>query len=162
MRILACVAVAVLMAACSARDGGWRSLTTDETAALDRQSLAQNPWLKSPPRREAVADFDGDGRRDRAVFRVNGESYAVLVLGGDGQVRRLGEARPRVELANMELGVLAPGIHRTFCSRRESDEAGCRPTVTLKAPGVVVTTFEAAQIVYFWNGTAFDVAALSD
>lgn len=47
-----------LCAGCSAVDGGWRPLTADETAALDRQSLAQNPRLKAPPRREAAFDVE--------------------------------------------------------------------------------------------------------
>lgn len=155
------VAVA-LLSACSPAIDGWRPLTAGETAALDRQSLAQNPWLKTPPRREAVADFDGDGRQDRALVRIKGDDYAIFVIGAEGQARQLGEPRPRGELANIELGLLRSGVHSTFCGRHEPAAPGCRPSVTLSAPGVGVTTFEAAQVVYFWYGSTFDVEALSD
>ena len=162
MRIVAGVFAAALLVACSPSADDWRPPTASETAALDRQSLKQNPGLKAPPRRDVVADFDGDGRQDRAVFRVKRGLYSVFIIGGDGRARRISEPRPVNELANLELSVLAPGVHSTFCGRNEPEQAGCRPSVTLSAPGVAITTFEAAQVVYFWNGTAFEVAALSD
>lgn len=162
MRFVAGVLAAVGLVACSSAADDWRPLTTNETAALDRQSLKQNPWLKAPPRRDVAADFDGDGRQDRAVFRVKRGLYSVFVIGGDGRARRISEPRPVSELANLELGVLASGMHSTFCGRNDPKQAGCQPSVVLSAPGVLVTTFEAAQVVYFWNGKAFEVAALSD
>lgn len=162
MRATASLIGIALLAACSSATDDWRPLTADETAALDRQSLVQNLWLAAPPRREAVADFDGDGRQDRAVFRVTKEAYAVFVIGGDGRARRISEPRPAGELANLELGVLTPGAYPTFCGRNEPNKAGCRPSVILSPLGVLVTTFEAGQVVYFWNGSAFDAEALTD
>jgi hypothetical protein len=93
---------------------------------------------------------------------MNGETYAVFVIGGGGSARRISEPRPAGELANWELGVLTPGTYPTFCGRQEQGAPGCRPSVTLSVPSVLVTTFEAGQVVYFWNGSSFDAAALTD
>lgn len=130
---------------------------------MDKVSLAQNAWLKAPPKRSVVGDFDGDGRADEAALRVKGNQFALFLSSGGKPAVRLSEPRPLGEAANVELGVLPTGNHRTACGKGAGpDDASCRKTVALRFPGVTYTTLEVAAAVYFWDGARFEEAWLTD
>jgi hypothetical protein len=164
---LVVIGVAVLVGgAGKAPPAGWRAPTEAETARLlhEARESVGDPSLKQDL--AVRADFDGDGRPDRAMFLVNDRKreFALFVVPArTGRYQRLDYHGALSELHNHGLDVQPPGRLEAACARGLGDDsAPCRRSVRLRWPGIGATYFEASYEVFFWNGGRFDSEFLSD
>lgn len=162
LRLTWILAAAALAGTAGCGESQWRRLTAVETREIAKKT---EMYVGGGRVDLAVSDdFDGDGRRDEAIILVKGEEAALFVFRGSTAVPlRLSEPQPRSRLWNLGLYVIPPGSHLTACGKGYGDSAEpCRPSITLKSPGIEFATLESASQAYFWNGKAFEREWLSD
>jgi hypothetical protein len=163
------IAAAVLIAGAgkvSSPPSGWREPTSHEAADLLREAR-KSVGLPSMKQNLSIrADFDGDGRSDRAIFLLNdrlGEFALFVVRARTGRYERLDYNGKRADLYNYGLDVERPGRREAACARGLGDDsAPCRRSIRLRWPGIGVSHFEASYEVFFWDGQRFDSELLSD
>jgi len=120
----------------------------------------------------ATGDFNGDGREDTAVFLKAPEHRARAAV-------RFGQQKPspvaiwkflpaqsvdmKTDMPRMGLKTVGPGTYKTACGKGYgAADAKCVDEVTLAHDGIEIFTFEAASVLYVWNGKTFDTYSLSD
>ena len=54
------------------------------------------------------------------------------------------------------------GDYATACGKGIGETAGCEPRVTLRQPGISLTTYEAGVETFYWTDSGFRTTTLSD
>lgn len=167
MRILLLI-MALAVSACSAggSPAGWRPATkADVWWQIISQKIDRSSRPPADARQTLVADFDGDGREDRASLMVNSakREVALWVFRQGAPPAQLGEAMPVSDLVNLGLYPHKPGVVASACAKGYgADDAPCRPQVVSRWPGISLVYFEASSTAYWWDGKTFETEALSD
>jgi hypothetical protein len=144
---------------------GWRELTPTEIADLHRRA---ERGIGQPVNQTVSieADFDGDGRMDRAVLLVNDKvaRFALFVSRAAARhYQRLDYDGPLEGLWNYGLQVQPSGVFETACAKGLGDDAEpCRRRVRTRWPAIGANDYEASYAVFFWDGRRFDSEYLSD
>lgn len=139
-----------IAAGASAQDlGSWRPLTAEE----EKSRIGDTPAGSIDPAM-IEADFDGDGRKDKALIAVrksNGSRGLIAVLNGRVHVIDPDSIEP-----SDSLRVAKPGRWNTICGNafREFHEcAGYPGRVTLKNPGILAIS-DGRTVLYVWDRKA--------
>jgi hypothetical protein len=155
------------LASCSreaaSQQDGWRAATAADFVPLTRQ--VTDPDQPRPQAREVTADFDGDGKADKAAIMVNPSASraAVFVFHGGSGRRTLVADYPLEVLASMELSVAKPGDYVTACARGLGDDgAPCKPKLHARWPAIEVAFLERGSEMYAWEGRRFVGEVISD
>lgn len=164
LRILACViplaggspAQAQAQAQTQTQDhGGWRALTTEEEKARvgDTPAESVDPAM-------IEADFDGDGRKDKALIAVrkaDGMHNLIVDLGTQVQALIQSDQRGMSVDPQAGLGLAKPGRWETICGNalRKLQGGLCEAerypaAVTLKRPGILYIENGLTQL-YYWD-----------
>jgi hypothetical protein len=165
--LLALLAAATASTAPSLPDG-WREPTTreiQEAAKVWRE--VEKRVQREPddrPYRDPVyalqADFDGDGRTDRAALLINAEgSRGVFVhRAASGRYEPLDVALGGAPLAHYGFEILEPGEYTDITDR------GDHPLVRVKIalPSIHVAYGESSSQTFYWDGRAFATIWLTD
>jgi len=167
---LACGAVAAIatVGACSNVGGapGWRLATAADVAKLARDQTIPASEVPVDQKLAVSADFDGDGREDKAALMLNdGKGLRALFVfpGAGGAPIQLTAGEASNDLWNQGLGLVEPGVYATACGKGMGDAAApCRPKLTLRNSAVELFTYEAGGVAFFWNGRAFEREWLTD
>ena len=142
---------------------GWRLPSTAEAAALGR---AADKALGQPAHQMLAvrADFDGDGRTDRAAFLLKGNRFALFVARASvGRWTWLDDGETRDRLAVYTLAVIPPGAFEPTCMGGLGEPGEpCRGRFRTRRPAITLTVQESAEIIYWWDGRRFDKDWLSD
>jgi len=153
-------------AACAAPSlpRGWR-----EATAAERAELLQESRKAGGPTHQKLAveaDFDGDGRTDRAAILLNDARrvFAPFVArAATGRYEQLDEGDRITSLWNYTLEVEPPGTHETACARGHGDDRSpCRKQVRNRWPALGFAVMESSYQIYFWDGRRFDNELLTD
>ena len=141
---------------------GWTALNAAQIERLRQEAKT----CANPNQTLAVsADFDGDGRKDRATFLFNNRTGGMglfVIRAATGRYRQLMSAK-REDVCNLNLGVEPTGSYEPACSRGLGDDAApCRKTLVTRWPAIGLTHVEASWTIYFWDGRKFDRQTLSD
>ncbi len=149
-------------AALSQNLGEWRTLTAKE----ERARLGETPISEADPS-TIEADFDGDGRKDRALIAVRRSDGARgLVVAMKGRVRVI---EPEGVEPQDGLRLAEPGSWDTICGNafrefhQEPCDEGYPARVDLRNPGILRIS-NGATILYFWDRTTgrFDSVLMVD
>ena len=166
--VLGLVAVAALAngeAVAGGAPSGWRQATK-----ADADAVASRLGAKAqdrPPGQvfEVSGDFDGDGRRDQARVMIDTRRgrLAVFIQRGAGGRPQMVQSDKLDALIGVGLSVQPAGSYPTACGRGAGDDrAPCRPVVTSRHPLLMMSYFEASDIVFRWRGKRFVGDALTD
>ncbi|MFC4175313.1 hypothetical protein ACFOYU_25140 [Microvirga sp. GCM10011540] len=148
-----------LLAACtpalSQELGEWRALTAEE----EKSHKGDVPADSADPL-SVEADFDGDGRKDKALIaarRADGIRDLIVRMGDRIHVLVRSEEGGASVGAEDGLGLAEPGRWETICGNAFRDLQGglCESeqypeAVTLKHPGLLHISPGEAML-YFWN-----------
>ena len=120
----------------------------------------------------AAGDFDGDGKNDEARFYKDDAlgAFAVIVSWGDAAKERVTvHADTLANVAQANVRALPPGPLRFICY---GPVEGCddqdRKTIETSTEGVAIIYlgmkeyFAGKQVVYVWNGEAFNAYTIVD
>ena len=132
---------------------GWHSATLEALDALPIRDASPTRFM------EAVADFDGDERLDRATIFVasDGRQEALFVTlssvdpGAWQQVAELEHRNPSV-VPIMGVTVSQPGSYATACGKGYWE---CQPgepaRLDLEHAGISYFLFESAASIFYWD-----------
>lgn len=142
---------------------GWRA----PTAAQNVRNLAEARKSGGAVNQKLsiAADFDGDGRQDRAVVLLNDRTgrFAVFVRRASaGRFVKVADGGDAEWLWNYTLELASPGEQQTACGRGHNIEGPCRPTVSNRWPGIFWVTVESHVDLIYWDGRRFRLEVLSD
>ncbi|MBM1171128.1 hypothetical protein [Microvirga arabica] len=144
------ILVAAPPAAIAQALGEWRALTAEEEQAR----IGDTPSGETDPSM-IEADFDGDGRQDRAlvaVRRSNGARGLVVATRGKVQVIKPEDVEPQDGLR-----LAAPGPWDTVCGNafRAFHQGTCNDgypsRVELRNPGILWIG-NGRTVLYYWDG----------
>jgi hypothetical protein len=139
--------------------GNWRALTAEEEKA---RIADVSPESIDPATIEA--DFDGDGRKDKALIAINqsdGVRGLIAVING-----RIHVISPDGVEASDGLGLAESGSWDTVCGNAFREFHDCRDypsRVTLKNPGILRIS-DGRTTLYFWSRKtrSFDAVLMVD
>lgn len=159
------LAVASGASAAAPAPAGWRPARADDVERVARRMHMPASDRYPGQKLRVSADFDGDGRADRAEVLVNsaGSRLAVVIYRGAGGASQKVAEDTIDKLADVGLEIEPPGVYPTACGRGGGPDGGpCRPQIKTTRPAVSLTYFEASTQIFFWNGKRFDSEFLSD
>lgn len=156
-------ALCTACAATSASSGGpdWTHPSPADLEGPDaaRRQSSPTAYLSSS------ADFDGDNREDVAKILVNRSSgkYGVFIYsGGTGTPAQVYEGS-LADVNRVGVSAVPPGQYRPACAQGLGRDEGCDPSpVQLAASGLQHFTFEAGAVVFYWDGSNYVSADLTD
>jgi hypothetical protein len=151
-----CIGLLAAPSGARARDfGEWRALTAEEENAR----IGDTPAGSVDPS-TIEADFNGDGRTDRALIAVRkSDGVRDLIVDTGDRIHVLVRSEPGRESVEPEdgLGPAKPGRWETICGNafRELQGGLCETenyprTVTLKNPGILHVS-PGQAILYYWD-----------
>lgn len=111
------------------------------------------------------ADFDGDGREDKAAILLNDRSGRFDVFARRASVGRyvvLTRGDRISSLWNYTLDLVEPGVPEPACARCADGAGACRKTVENRWPAVGLIAVEASMSMTYWNGRRFETEFLTD
>ncbi len=144
---------------------GWRPPTEREIARSRSRNAAELNLSQSTQQFSVTGDFDGDGRDDEAMILYNDRQLKFAVFlnrGVGGPLVRLSERLPIDVVWNHGLSITPAGDYATACGKGIGETAGCEPRVTLRQPGISLTTYEAGVETFYWTDSGFRTTTLSD
>jgi hypothetical protein len=159
--------LAGLCAACAATpagSGGPSGWTQPSAADLEGPDEA---YRQSSPTAylSSSADFDGDNREDVAKILVNrgSDKYGVFIFRGGAETPAKVYEGPLTELNRVGVSALVPGPYQTACAKGLGPDENCDPrSVRMTANGLRLFTFEAGAVVFYWDGSRYVSAHLTD
>jgi len=140
---------------------GWREPTEAEVRQATEAAAAYYSFVEGhqDAKYAVVADFDGDGRADRAAVLLNDRKaqFALFVrLAKDGRYRKLSGGVDVVALWDWDVDLVEPGAYPSACGRGLGDDrAPCMPTIRNRWPGIAWGQNETSLAMFFWDGRRF-------
>ncbi len=133
---------------------GWRAPTAAETTQPFRDESPEH-YLR------AIADFDGDGRADRAVLLVSEASrkmalFVFLTRSGDPETYQLYAFDDPAFIEVMGIDVAKPGSHRVTCDNDDNGRCGPdgKKPVVLNLPAIDSFKEGSASSLFYWKRDA--------
>lgn len=137
---------------------GWRAPNAQQAASFRHDAIT----CANPKQMLAIrADFDGDGRKDRAQFLLNfktGKVALFAVRAETGRYERLGDADELSRLCNYTLVLERPRVFKALCE----GGGACDKRVRARWPAIGLSYAEASYQIFFWNGRRFQNEFLGD
>lgn len=147
---------------------GWRELTEVEVRKATETAAAYYSFVEGRwgSKYAIQADFDGDGREDRAAVLLNDRKarFALFVrLAKDGRYRKLSNGDDVAALWDWSVWLIEPGAYPSACGRGLGDgRAPCIPTIRNRWPGIAWGQNESGVAMFFWDGRRFHEEFLLD
>jgi hypothetical protein len=168
--LLALALAAVLETAPGPLPTGWREPTRREVNQAARVWRKEDKGVVREPSDqpyhdpvyELVADFDGDGRIDRAALLINDKARTKGLFvrrAATGRYEPLDDGKGDGTLAYYAMETLKPGEYTDIVDRG-GDNPGLRVRIAL--PSIYVAYGESSSQTFYWDGEKFATIWLTD